>query len=79
MTRDAVIDALAAAQRMSRWGIEVEPWEDLEDGVKEVWRLEIRAVWPLLVDLVAAWITGVADHGYLEPSEIAQRWREEMA
>jgi hypothetical protein len=81
MEKDALIEAMARrlhgyAQGLGAIG---NPWESLGDGRRDYYLRGAGVMLPVVVEFVAAWITGVADHGYLEPSEIAQRWREEMS
>jgi hypothetical protein len=57
MTRDELIDALAAFHRMQRWQIEVEPWDELEEDVKEIWRQEQRDLWPITAMFVLTWLS----------------------
>jgi hypothetical protein len=81
MDKDALIEAMARRFHASAQGLGAidSPWESLGDGRRDYYLRGAGVMLPVVVDFVAAWITGVADHGYLEPSEIAQLWREEMA
>lgn len=80
MTKDQLIEQLAGELYTKRWGAAApRPWEDTEEDVREIWREQIRTFYPLIVEFIASWIAATAEHGYLEPSEIAQLFRKEFA
>jgi hypothetical protein len=80
MTKNELIDALAAFHRMQRWQIAVEPWDELEDDVKEIWRQEQRDLWPITAMFVADWLENYDGPGHsAHPDAVARTWLEEMA
>ena len=78
MTKAELIDALAAAHRVQRWKIAVEPWEELTDDVKEVWRQEQRDLWPITAMFVLEWLSERAGDYPNACGHLAAEWADTM-
>ena len=79
MTRDQLVEALAAIEAGHEWRGEPPPYDDLPAWRKAGYRARAMEGWPLFVEFVAAWIedhNGWGDEGALENARL---WREEMA
>jgi hypothetical protein len=78
MTKNNLIDALAAAHRARRWGMEVEPWDALDEDVKNIWRAEMLDLWTALAGHVLEWLSDREGNYPNACGHLAAEWADTM-